>query len=80
MDQIKSPFKEAIEALTGGTPKGVDLEGVYSQSELSDEDFTKLQDWCSCNSATWWATGISMIDAAESIVADAISNANIEPK
>ena len=80
MEKIESPFKKVIEALTGGVPVGVNLDGVHSQSELSEDDFEKLQNWCSCSPTVFWATGISIIDAAEIIVSDAISNANITTK
>jgi hypothetical protein len=49
----------------------------YGASEMGDE-VIDLQDWCSDNAQPDWATGLSMIEAAELIVSQALDNDNIE--
>ncbi len=75
--QTQNPIREALEALCRATPpafvKGYDLKS------LTDQQMTKLQDWCSVNAKPEWATGLSIIEAAERIVQEAVDNANIEP-
>jgi hypothetical protein len=52
--------------------KGFGTEG------LTDKQVSDLQDWCSLNARPEWATGLSMIEAAELIVRGAIENGNID--
>jgi hypothetical protein len=69
------PFRESLEAVVGKEPpayvRGFGTEG------LTDSQIMSLQDWCSTNARPEWATGLSMIEAAELIVQGAIENANI---
>ncbi len=70
------PFREALQAVVGKAPpayvKGFGLGGLTGK-QVSD-----LQDWCSLNARPEWATGLSMIEAAELIVEGAIENGNID--
>jgi hypothetical protein len=70
------PFREALQAVVGKVPpayvKGFGTEG------LTDKQVSDLQDWCSLNARPEWATGLSMIEAAELIVRGAIENGNID--
>lgn len=70
------PFREALQMVVGKEPpayvKGFGLKG------LTDKQVMELQDWCSQNARPEWATGLSMIEAAELIVAGAIENGNID--
>lgn len=75
-DVIQSPFAEAIESIIG-VPPPFDLSGVFYSHEIDDENFIKLQDWCSLHARPAWATGISMVDAADHIVKEAVANSNI---
>jgi hypothetical protein len=69
-------FKEALESLTGkNLPMRVPR---FKASRMSDENQYKLQEWCVDNAQPPWATGLSMIEAAELIVQGAIENGNIE--
>lgn len=69
-------FKEALESLTGKKlPMRVPR---FKASRMSDENQYKLQEWCVNNANPPWATGLSMIEAAELIVQGAIENGNIE--
>lgn len=83
------PFRDAIEVLVGPLPlltgKGnyplrETLDRVYSSGELSDADYSRLHDYCSGHRNPAWATGTSMIEAADLIVAQAVENANIKPQ
>jgi hypothetical protein len=68
-------FKEALESLTGKKlPMRVPR---FKASRMSDKNQYKLQEWCVDNSQPPWATGLSMIEAAELIVQGAIENGNI---
>ena len=69
-------FKEALESLTGKKlPMRVPR---FKASRMSDENQYKLQGWCINNAQPPWATGLSMIEAAELIVQGAIENGTIE--
>lgn len=69
------PFREALLAVVGKEPPAF-VKGFGTQG-LSDPQIQELQDWCSLNARPHWATGLSMMEAAELIVAGAIENANI---
>lgn len=71
MENITSPFKEALQAIIPGKNFSVDLNGISHSSQLSDEQFEELQNWCSYHANPSWATGLSMIDAADLIVKSA---------
>jgi hypothetical protein len=68
-------FREAIKVVVGKYPPM--MVPPFSVNGMGDE-VTELQDWCSDNARPTWATGLSMIEAAELIVAQAIENANIK--
>lgn len=70
-------FKEALESLTG--KKLPFRVPSYGASRMSGENQYKLQEWCVQNANPLWATGLSMIEAAELIVQSAVDNGNIEP-
>lgn len=81
------PLKNAIEALIGPLPLmiGKDnfpiaqaLENVIYSTELDDQIILRLQDYCSSHARPAWATGESIIDAADLLVERAIENANLE--
>ena len=67
-------FREALKILVGKYPPM--LVPPFSAHDMGDE-VTELQDWCSDNARPAWATGLSMIEAAELIVDQAVENANI---
>lgn len=72
-------FYQALKQTVGATPpdfvKSLTVDGYLSADDgLCDA----LQDWAVEESVISWSTGIGCIDAAVSIVKDAISNANIE--
>jgi hypothetical protein len=69
-------FKEALESLTGKKlPMRVP---PFKASRMSGGKQYQLQEWCVDNANPPWATGLSMIEAAELIVQGAIENGNIE--
>lgn len=71
-----SAFKEVLTVLTGEEPP-FELTDVMSSSEIDDDTHDLLQDWCATNSKPKWATGLSMIEAADVIVEGAIENGNL---
>lgn len=70
-----APFREALAAVVGKDPP--DYVKGHGTLGLTDQQMLELQDWCSLNARPHWATGLSMIEAAELIVQGAIENANI---
>ena|ERR1700748_2929637 len=72
----KHPLREALKVLCKKEPpeyvKGYDIKN------LTGFQVMELQDWCSINAHPEWATGLSMLEAAEMIVQSAIDNANIK--
>lgn len=69
-------FQEALELLVG-KPCPIQVPRFGTEG-LSDKDVSSLQDWCSSNARPRWATGLSMMEAAELIVEGALENANIK--
>ena len=61
--------------MTGVSPPEF-VQGYVFQG-LSDEQMQELQDWCALHVKPVWLTGIGLMDAAESQVAEAVSNGNI---
>lgn len=76
--KIENPLYEALQALCGAEPPAY-TKGCFAANELPDQLITELQDWCSLHARPEWATGLSMLECAEQIVADAVDNANILP-
>jgi len=74
----QSPLQEALVAITGKLPPAeLDLDGIRHASELDDTKSQFLSDWCTQNARPHWATGDSILEAAELIVLRAQENANI---
>ncbi len=71
----KHPLREALLAVTGKEPPAY-VKG-HNILNLTDHQVMALQDWCSLNARPEWATGLSILEAAEMIVQGAIDNANI---
>jgi hypothetical protein len=72
------PIREALLWLCGKQPPKF-IQG-YDLNELTDSQKEELQDWaiqCVDKTKIHWATGIGMLDAAEAIVEEAVSNGNI---
>lgn len=72
----KDPFREALAAVVGKEPP--EYVRGFGLREMTGKQVSDLQDWCSVNARPEWATGLSMIEAAELIVEGAVENANIE--
>ncbi|MEM9067123.1 MAG: hypothetical protein AAGE52_01415 [Myxococcota bacterium] len=77
--KVERPLREALRALTGAEPPSF-VGDAYSVSELDESLWTRLQDWCSDHARPEWACGISMMDAADAIVSEAVANGNISRK
>ena len=76
---IKNSFQEALQTIIGKRPPG-NLDGINHSKQLSDADFLRLQVWCFDNIRPKWGTGIGAIEAADTIVRNAIENGNIPEK
>jgi len=75
-DTPENPLADAIEAIVGERPP-LETAFAWKWDDLSEADKHWLQDWCSERARPHWATGLSMIEAAELIVEQACENANI---
>lgn len=75
----ESYFYQALKQVAGKSPPnfmvGVDVN--YYPNIMSDEDSGKLADWAASEGNLPWATGQGVINAAISIVKDAVENGNI---
>lgn len=72
---IKDPVREVLKSLTGKEPP--EFVKGYNFKNLTDHQIILLQNWCVDNVEPRWACGISLMDAAEIFVAEAVGNANI---
>ena len=75
-DVTDNPLGEALHAIVGLDPP-VDLTGMVSCNELTDNDHNLLQTWAAWNARPSWSTGIGILDAANVIVREALDNRNI---
>lgn len=76
----KDPIRDVLQWIVGARPPKF-VKG-YSYEDLTDEQHMQLQDWVCMNlhkTNIWWSTGIGIIDAAEKMVQEAVSNGNIPP-
>ncbi len=73
----ESPFREALAAVVGEEPP--DYVRGFGFHNVPEDKQDELQSWCVQRARPAWATGLSMIEAAELIVAGAVENANIGP-
>lgn len=76
-DAVESPFRDALAAVTGKEPP--DYVRGYHFYHVDEGRQDELHSWCALNARPTWATGTSMIEAAELIVAGAVENGNIGP-
>jgi hypothetical protein len=77
----KDPIREVLRRLVGKAPPKF-VRG-YDYSNLTDKQHEELQSWVLdgiSDTVLYWSTGIGIIEAAETIVAEAVENANIPPK
>jgi hypothetical protein len=72
-------LKEVLTILAGTeVPSDILREGITNASQLDEEHYDKLIDWCSINVRPSWATGLWMLDSAESCIETALENGNIK--
>ena len=62
-----NPFADALGSVIGEkVPDDIDLSGAWCFNDIKGEDAKEdLHNWCSVNCRPFWATGLSMIEAAE---------------
>jgi len=75
-EAVVSPLYEALQAITGQNPPEFTI-GKFSVRELTDEEDWELQAWCINNARPHWATGSGIVEAAETLVTEAVGNCNI---
>jgi len=75
IQEVPNYFREALKVLIGKEPP---MEVPPYGSHDMDDEVLRLQDWCAEHARPSWATGLSMIEAAELIVDQALENANIK--
>lgn len=74
----KEPLRDMLRWLTGKAPPKF-VTG-YTYKNLTDEQSSELQDWAVNTldrTPVYWGTGIGVIEAAEKLVEEAVSNGNI---
>lgn len=80
---VKDPLKDAVSQIVNKVPP-FDFGGAYKFSDLPVGTVEVIADWCSkeiCQARyAEWATGSSIISAAEQMVEEAQWNANIAPQ
>jgi hypothetical protein len=81
------PFRDAIESLIGvlplmtgrdNFPIAENLENILYSKDSDDETLSRLCDYCNLHPKPAWATGESIIDAADLIVERAFENTNLK--
>lgn len=72
-----SPIRDVLHAMTNHWPP--DFVSGYDLSGLSDGEHSELQDWAVKYCKPRYLTGIGLIEAAETMVDEAVSNGNIPP-
>lgn len=75
-EKIKNPLYEALLAITGEKPPEFIL-GKFATTDLNENENMSLQEWCYNNARPNWSTGIGIMEAADTIVVEAIGNCNI---
>jgi hypothetical protein len=71
-----NPLEEALIAITGKKPP-FDLRKIKRSGELEEALAIALTDWCSLNANPCWATGTSILEAANLLVERALENGNL---
>lgn len=75
VEEVPNYFLEALKAVMGKTPPMA--VPPYEALPMGNA-MVQLQDWCATYANPPWATGLSMIEAAELIVSQALDNCNIK--
>lgn len=77
-----APLREALNSmLLKPISKKLVPDGAYNfQEDIPETSYHVIQDHCSEHVAVSWGTGIGVMDAADLIVAEAVSNGNIADK
>lgn len=75
-EKTKNPLFEALLAITGEKPPEF-VKGKFATTDLNGRELDKLQDWCVDNARPSWSTGLGIMEAADTIVIEAIGNGNI---
>lgn len=71
------PLRDVLSALCGGAEPPDFVTDQFFTYQLTEEEQLELQDWCACNVKPEWLTGIGTMEAADALVKEAITSANI---
>ena len=74
----KNPIRDVLHAMTGKDPP--DYVRGYSLKGLTGMQNIEMQEWCASNVRPAWLTGIGLMNAAESQVAEAVTNGDLPPE
>jgi hypothetical protein len=74
-----APLREALYALTLAEPPEF-ITNQWWLGELLQSEVEALQQWCVNHARPSWATGISIMEAADRLVQEALDNGNLVPR
>lgn len=74
-----APLREALYALTLSEPPDF-ITSQWWLGELLQSQVEELQAWCVNHARPSWATGLSIMEAAERLVQEALDNGNLVPR
>lgn len=72
------PIRVVLKDLCGGKAPPKFVKG-YECGKLEDAEHEKLIEWLLANAKTYWTIGIALVEVADTLVAEAVGNANIPP-
>jgi hypothetical protein len=75
-DKPKDPFREIVRVLADGAEPPAFVQG-YNGKNLTDAQYFELLEWFLANMELEWPTATGLLEAAESIVREAVENGNI---
>ena len=73
------PIRVVLKSFCRGKAPPPFVKG-YSCRGLPDAEHLELVEWVLAHARVSWATGISLVEAADTLVAEAVGNANIPPE
>lgn len=71
------PIREAFKSLCNGASPPKFVRGY--RLKLTDDQYFELVEWVLANAAMYWTVGSAMIEVAQTLVDEAVSNGNIPP-
>lgn len=72
------PIRVVLKQMCGGKVPPDFVKG-YKCNGLPEKEHEKLVAWLLANAKIYWTIGIALVEVADTLVAEAVSNANIPP-